>query len=63
MCIDSEGKTINFNRVAKEAKVSKSWLFKEQDIRQRIKFLRDQQIRFSNKPNLQNEKSSQTEKF
>ena len=38
-----EGKTINFNTVAKEANVSKSWLYKEHDIRQRIEFLRKQQ--------------------
>ena len=35
-----EGKAINFNSIAKEAKVSKSWLYKEQDIRQRIESLR-----------------------
>lgn len=35
-----EGKTINFNTVAKEANVSKSWLYKEQDIRRRIESLR-----------------------
>ncbi|WP_438872342.1 DUF6262 family protein [Providencia hangzhouensis] len=34
-----EGKTINFNTVAKEANVSKSWLYKEHDIRQRIESL------------------------
>src|SRR5690625_6745940 len=38
-----EGKTINFNTVAKEANVSKSWLYKEHDIRQRIESLRKQQ--------------------
>lgn len=37
------GEKINFNKVAKEAKVSKSWLYKEQDIRQRIESLRKQQ--------------------
>ncbi|AVP37250.1 MULTISPECIES: DUF6262 family protein [Staphylococcus] len=39
-----EGKAINFNSIAKEAKVSKSWLYKEQDIRQRIESLRKRQI-------------------
>ncbi|MCU5092054.1 DUF6262 family protein [Bacillus toyonensis] len=38
-----EGKVINFNTVAKEANVSKSWLYKEQDIRKRIESLRKQQ--------------------
>jgi pyruvate-formate lyase len=38
-----EGETINFNAVAKEANVSKSWLYKEHDIRQRIESLRKQQ--------------------
>src|SRR5699024_12675588 len=38
-----EGKTINFNTVAKEANVSKSCLYKEHDIRQRIESLRKQQ--------------------
>ena len=38
-----EGKVINFNSVAKEANVSKSWLYKEQDIRKRIESLRKQQ--------------------
>ncbi|MBY0597019.1 DUF6262 family protein [Bacillus bingmayongensis] len=38
-----EGKVINFNTVAKEANVSKSWLYKEQDIRKRIELLRKQQ--------------------
>lgn len=39
-----EGKTINFNTVAKEANVSKSWLYKENDIRRRIESLRKRQI-------------------
>ncbi|CAC7153108.1 transposase [Staphylococcus aureus] len=39
-----EGKTINFNTIAKEANVSKSWLYKEHDIRQRIESLRKRQI-------------------
>lgn len=38
-----EGKVINFNSIAKEANVSKSWLYKEHDIRQRIESLRKQQ--------------------
>ena len=38
-----EGKVINFNTVAKEANVSKSWLYKERDIRKRIESLRKQQ--------------------
>ncbi|WP_088033236.1 DUF6262 family protein [Evansella clarkii] len=39
-----EGKTINFNTVAKEAGVSKSWLYKESETRRRIESLRKQQI-------------------
>ena len=39
-----EGKVINFNSIAKEANVSKSWLYKEHDIRQRIESLRERQI-------------------
>ncbi|HDH1230647.1 TPA: transposase, partial [Staphylococcus aureus] len=39
-----EGKAINFNSIAKEANVSKSWLYKEHDIRQRIESLRERQI-------------------
>ncbi|MFU1903144.1 transposase [Bacillus cereus] len=39
-----EGKTINFNTVANESNVSKSWLYKEESIRQRIVELRDCQI-------------------
>ncbi|CAI7726703.1 DUF6262 family protein [Mammaliicoccus sciuri] len=42
-----EGKTINFNTVAKEANVSKSWLYKESDIRQRIESLRNRQKTYS----------------
>ncbi|EHT91027.1 transposon-encoded adenyltransferase AAD [Staphylococcus aureus subsp. aureus CIGC348] len=38
-----EGKVINFNSIAKEANVSKSWLYKEHDIRQRIESLRERQ--------------------
>ncbi|PDY23800.1 transposase [Bacillus cereus] len=38
-----EGRIINFNTVAKEANVSKSWLYKETDIRKRIESLRKQQ--------------------
>lgn len=37
-------KAINFNSIAKEANVSKSWLYKEHDIRQRIESLRERQI-------------------
>ncbi|HDP2037609.1 TPA: transposase [Staphylococcus aureus] len=37
-----EGKVINFNSIA--ANVSKSWLYKEHDIRQRIESLRERQI-------------------
>ncbi|CAA4766564.1 Transposase for transposon Tn554 [Staphylococcus aureus] len=37
-----EGKVINFNSIAKEANVSKSWLYKEHDIRQES--LRERQI-------------------
>jgi hypothetical protein len=36
-----EGKTINFNSVSIEANVSKSWLYKEDDIRKRIEELRN----------------------
>ncbi|MBU7076850.1 transposase [Staphylococcus aureus] len=39
-----EVKVINFNSIAKEANVSKSWLYKEHDIRQRIESLRERQI-------------------
>src|SRR5690625_4184243 len=39
-----EGKTINFNTDGNEANVSKSWLYKEHDIRQRIESLRERQI-------------------
>ncbi|RZI06959.1 transposase, partial [Staphylococcus aureus] len=39
-----EGKVINFNSIANEANVFKSWLYKEHDIRQRIESLRDLQI-------------------
>ncbi|EJR82315.1 DUF6262 family protein [Bacillus cereus] len=38
-----EGRIINFNTVAKEANISKSWLYKETDIRKRIELLRKQQ--------------------
>ncbi|WP_371410098.1 hypothetical protein [Bacillus toyonensis] len=37
-----EGKFINFNTVAQEAIVSKSWIYKEQDIRKKIESLRNQ---------------------
>ncbi|MDK8643854.1 MULTISPECIES: DUF6262 family protein [Bacillaceae] len=39
-----EGKPINFNSVSKEANVSKSWLYKEPEVRKRIENLRQQQI-------------------
>ncbi|PFZ52785.1 transposase [Bacillus wiedmannii] len=55
-----EGKVINFNTVAKEANVSKSWLYKEQDIRKRIESLRKQQhSRLGTRPTIQ--KSSRSE--
>lgn len=38
-----EGRIINFNTVAKEANISKYWLYKETDIRKRIELLRKQQ--------------------
>ncbi|OOZ99819.1 transposase [Bacillus cereus] len=55
-----EGKVINFNTVAKAANVSKSWLYKEQDIRKRIESLRKQQHNhLSTRPTIQ--KSSRSE--
>lgn len=39
-----EGKTINFNTVSAEAKVSKSWLYKESDIRKQIENIRHRQL-------------------
>ncbi|WP_223825588.1 DUF6262 family protein [Candidatus Enterovibrio altilux] len=33
---------INFNTVAEEAGVSKAWLYKESDVAERIKRIRDQ---------------------
>jgi hypothetical protein len=38
-----EGRPINFKTVAEVSKVSRAWLNKEPDIRQRIQFLRNQQ--------------------
>lgn len=38
-----EGRAINFNTVSREANVSKSWLYKVNDIRTRIETLRNQQ--------------------
>lgn len=37
-------KRINFNTVAKEANVSLSWLYKEENVRQRIQHLRTQYV-------------------
>ncbi|PEQ31172.1 transposase [Bacillus cereus] len=39
------GETINFNTVSKVAEVSKSWLYKQEDVRERIELLRGQQIK------------------
>lgn len=39
-----KNETINFNAVSKRAQVSKSWLYKEKDIRERIETLRNQQV-------------------
>lgn len=36
---------INFNSVSQRAQVSKSWLYKEHDIRERIEVLRERQIK------------------
>lgn len=42
---------INFNTVSKKADVSKSWLYKEKDIRERIELLRKRQFtKVSNPP-------------
>lgn len=38
-----EGKTINFNTVSKESGVSKSWLYSNQDVRDRIESIRGKQ--------------------
>jgi hypothetical protein len=38
-----QGKEINFNNVAKEANVAKSWLYNNTDIRTQIETLRSQQ--------------------
>lgn len=43
MAIKNE--TINFNSVSLRANVSKSWLYKNTDIRSRIEILRNQQIK------------------
>jgi len=42
---------INFNSVAQKANVSKSWLYKQKDIRTRIETLRGMQISGLNPPN------------
>ncbi|PFB99447.1 transposase [Bacillus thuringiensis] len=39
------GEIINFNTVSKVAEVSKSWLYKQKDVRERIELLRGQQIK------------------
>ena len=39
------GETINFNTVSKVAGVSKSWLYKQEGVRERIELLRGQQIK------------------
>ncbi|WOA55332.1 DUF6262 family protein [Bacillus mycoides] len=41
--LTKDSKAINFNSVAKEAGVTKATLYNHSDIRERIKFLRDQQ--------------------
>lgn len=45
-----KNETINFNSVSKQANVSKSWLYKERDIRKRIETLREQRIRKTYNP-------------
>ncbi|MFK4327008.1 polyhydroxyalkanoate synthesis regulator phasin [Bacillus sp. RC97] len=42
-----KGETINFNSVSKNANASKSWLYRNKDIRTRIETLRNQQIKKS----------------
>lgn len=50
-----QNEKINFNTVSKKANVSKSWLYKEKDIRERIELLRNQQItKVSNPPKKRN---------
>ena len=39
-----ENRTVNFDTVAKEANVSRTWLYQQADIRQRIENLREQQV-------------------
>ncbi|MEK4973506.1 DUF6262 family protein [Niallia sp. FSL R7-0648] len=56
-----EGKTINFNTVALEANVSKSWLYKEYNIRKRIEDLRNRQQISLIKPSKQSKKSLRSE--
>ncbi|CAK6476443.1 transposase [Bacillus sp. EB93] len=57
MAIKSE--TINFNSVSIRANVSKSWLYKNKDIRDRIETLRNQQVR--KVMSLKNKKNSRSE--
>ncbi|WP_285753193.1 DUF6262 family protein [Parageobacillus sp. G301] len=57
-----EGKTINFNTVSKEAGVSKSWFYKEPEIRKRIESIRGQQQKSLNGAlKLQKQKSLKSE--
>lgn len=56
-----EGRIINFNTVAKEANVSKSWLYKETDIRKRIELLRKQQYNHLSTRPVTKKKSSRSE--
>lgn len=58
-----EGKTINFNTVALEANVSKSWLYKEYNIRKRIEDLRNRQQISLIKPSKQSKKVYVPRKF
>lgn len=53
-----EGKIINFNTVSIEAGVSKSWLYKEPEIRKRINILRNQQENRPSKVSKQKNKKS-----
>lgn len=45
-----KNETINFNAVSKRAQVSKSWLYKEKDIRERIETLRNNQVKKAYNP-------------
>lgn len=55
-----EGRTINFNTVSKEANVSKSWLYKENDVRKRIESLRNKENIIKN-TNEKSRKSTRSE--